>query len=272
MFELGFVNRVASYFPMLKRELRIAHLPYTPTQYVNKNIKITALYSFLFTALFFFVLQKANLSLFLLLPIFLILFLLLFEYYLLNIKAKIRKREREINKEVLFIGRYLLVKLYSGRPLLNALIETAQSSGIAAKYIKEIVDDIGTGSTIEDALNNAMIYSPSDKLRRVLFHVNNALQLGIDVTKPLESVLEEITKEEELEIKKYGKKLNTLVIFYMLAAVILPSLGVAMFIVISSFINFPIDLKAMLVFVFFIVVLQFVFITLFKSIRPMVNL
>ena len=98
------------------------------------------------------------------------------------------------------------------------------------------------------------------------------MQLGIDVTKPLESVLEEITREEELEINKYGKKLNTLVIFYMLAAVIVPSLGVAMFIVISSFINFPIGLKGLLAVVFFIVVLQFIFITLFKSIRPMVNL
>ena len=221
---------------------------------------------------FFFVLQKAKFSLLLLAPIFIILLILLFEYSLLKIKAKIRKRQREIDKEVIFVGRYLLVKLYSGRPLLNALIETAESRGIASKYIKEIVYDIDTGSTIEDALNNAMIYSPSEKLRKILFHVNNALQLGIDVTKPLESVLVEITKEEELEIKTYGKKLNTLVIFFMLAAVILPSLGMAMFIVISSFISFPIDLKTMLVFIFFIVVLQFIFITLFKSIRPMVNL
>ena len=188
------------------------------------------------------------------------------------IKSQIKKRQREIDREVLFVGRYLLVKLYSGRPLLNALIETASSRGIASKYIKEVVDDIDTGNTIEDALGNAMIYSPSDKLRRILFHINNALQLGIDVTKPLESVLEEIAREEELEIKKYGKKLNTLIIFYMLAAVILPSLGVAMFIVISSFINFPLSLWGLSVFVFFMVVLQFIFITLFKSIRPMVNL
>lgn len=257
---------------MLKSELRIAHLPYTPLQYVNKNIKVTALYASLSTILFFFMLQKAGLSFLLLIPIFVILFILFFEYSLLTVKAQIRKREREINKEVLFVGRYLLVKLYSGRPLLNALIETANSRGIAAKYIKEIVDDIGTGSTIENALNNAMVYSPSDKLRRILFHINNASQLGIDVTKPLESVLEEITKEQELEIKKYGKKLNTLVIFFMLTAVILPSLGTAIFIVISSFLNFPIDLKGLLIFIFFIVVLQFFFITLFKSIRPMVNL
>ena len=269
---MGFVNRIVSLFPALKNELRIAHLPYTPMQYVNKNLKATALYAFAFTVLFFFVLQKAGLTLLLLAPIFIILFILIFGYSLINVKAKIRQREREINKEVTFVGRYLLVKLYSGRPLLNALIETASSRGIASKYIKEIVDDIDTGNTIEEALNNAMIYSPSDKLRRILFHVNNALQLGIDVTKPLESVLEEITREEELEIKKYGKKLNTMVIFYMLAAIILPSLGVAMLIVVSSFISFPLTLNVLLIIIFFIVVLQFIFITLFKSIRPMVNL
>ena len=247
-------------------------MSYTPIQYVNKSLKISALYSLLFAALFFFVLKKAKLSPFLLVLIFPILFIFLFEYSLLSIRAKIRKREREVNKEVLFVGRYLLVKLYSGRPLLNALIETAEGRGIASKYIKEIVDDIGTGSTIEDALNSAMIYSPSDKLRRILFHVNNALQLGIDVTKPLESVLDEITREEELEIRKYGKKLNTLVIFYMLGAVILPSLGVALFIVVSSFVNLSIGLNDLLIFILFLVILQFIFITLFKSIRPMVNL
>ena len=272
MFEIGFANRIASFFPTLKSELRTAHLPYSPIQYVNKSLKTASMYVFLFTVLFFFVLKKAKLSYFLLIPIFVILFILFFEYSLILVKAKIRKREHEINKEVLFVGRYLLVKLYSGRPLLNALIETSGSRGIASKYIKEIVDDIDTGNTIENALNNAMIYSPSDKLRRILFHINNALQLGIDVTKPLESVLGEIAREEELEIKKYGKKLNTLVIFYMLGAVIVPSLGVALFVVISSFVSIQIDLKGLLIFTFFIVVLEFIFITLFKSIRPMVNL
>ena len=272
MFEISFANRVSSHFPLLKRDLRIAHLPYSPTQFVSKNLKASALYAFLFTILFFFVIKKAGLSYFMLVPVFVVFLALIFEYSLLGIKAKIKHREHEIDKEVLFVGRYMLVKLYSGRPLLNALIETAKSRGITAKYIKEIVDDISTGSTIEDALNNAMIYSPSEKLRKILFHVNNALQLGIDVTNPLESVLEEITKEEELEIKKYGKKLNTLVIFYMLIAVILPSLGVAIFIVISSFVNFPITLNGLLVIVLFIMILEFIFIALFRSLRPMVNL
>ncbi len=257
---------------MLKNELRIAHLPYTPLEYISRNLKTTALYSILFTVVFFFVLNKAELPLVLLLPIFMILFILLFEYSLLSVKARIKKREREIDKEVLFIGRFLLVKLYSGRPLLNALIETSTIKGIASKYMKEIVDDIGTGNTIENALKGSIAYCPSDNLRKILFHINNALQLGIDVTKPLESVLGEITKDEEIEIKKYGKKLNTLVIFYMIAAIILPSLGTAMFIVISSLLNFTIGANELIIFVFFIVVLQFIFITLFRSIRPKVVL
>lgn len=270
--KISFANRIASFFPTLKSDLRTAHLPYSPLQYINKNIKTAVLYTVFLTFLSFFLLQKALIPVYMLIPIFLGLLVLTFEFSLLKIKSKIRSREREIDREVLFVGRYLLVKLYSGRPLLNALIETANSRGIAVKYIREIVDDINTGSTIENALNNAMVYSPSDKLRRVLFHVNNALKLGIDVTRPLESVLEEITKEQELEIKKYGKKLNTLVIFYMLAAVILPSLGVALFIVISSFVNVTVNLLTLLVFVLFIVMLEFLFITLFKTIRPTVNL
>ena len=272
MTEISFANRIALFFPALKRDLRIAHLPYTPVEYVSKNIKTTLVFASFFTFLFFFVLQKAQKPVLLLMPIFLVSCILIFEFSIISIRSKIKKREHEIDKEVLFVGRYLLVKLYSGRPLLNAIIETANSRGLAAKYMKEVVEDINTGSTIENALNSAMIYSPSEKLRKVLFHVNNALQLGIDVTKPLESVLEEITKEEEIEIKKYGKTLNTLVIFYMLGAVILPSLGAAIFIVISSFVSLPIKFEGLLVFVFFLVVLEIIFLTLFKSSRPMVNL
>lgn len=272
MFKIAFVNRIALFFPGLKRDLRMAHVHYSPIEYVGKSLKTTFILAPAFTVLFFFVLKKAELSLFFLPPAFVIIFIFILNFSIISIKSKIRKRQKEIDMEVLFVGRYLLVKLYSGRPLLNALIETSESRGIAAKYIKEIVDDIDTGSTIEDALRNAMIYSPSEKLRKILFHINNALKLGIDVTGPLESVLEEITKEDSLEIKKYGKKLNTLVIFYMLGAVIMPSLGVSIFVVISSFISFPLGLNGLLLIIFFIVIIEFIFIALFRSIRPVVNL
>ena len=117
-----------------------------------------------------------------------------------------------------------------------------------------------------------MIYSPSERFKKILFHLNNALKLGIDVTKPLKSVLGEIRNEQEIEIKRYGKKLNTIVIFYMLAAVVIPSIGMTLFIVIASFINFNVGFNQFLSVIAFIVIIQLSFISIFKAVRPAVNL
>jgi len=264
-------NRLLTRFPKLKSQLRIAHAKESPEEFIRKSIKNSLIYAFLFTVVFFFVLDKAKMPLFLLAPIFAVLAFLLFHYSFIGIKGKIKKREREIDREVLFAGRYLLVKLYSGRPLLNALIDTSQSYGVGSRYFKEIVDEINTGTTIEDALDNAVKYSSSSKFSKILFQISNALKLGIDVTVPLESVLEDITNEQEVEIKKYGKKLNSVVIFYLLFAVVMPSLGMTMFIIISSFLSIHISLPIFGVIVFFLACIQIVFIALFKSMRPTVN-
>jgi len=156
--------------------------------------------------------------------------------------------------------------------LIIALEDTTKSYGVASKYIKEIIDDVDTGNSIEDALQKAMVYSPSEKFRKILFHVNNALKLGIDVTKPLSSVLDEIAKEQEIEIKRYGKKLNTLIIFYMLVAIVIPSIGMTLFIIISSFINFTLGLSHFLLAVSFLILMEVFFISIFKSVRPSVNM
>ena len=98
------------------------------------------------------------------------------------------------------------------------------------------------------------------------------MRLGIDVSKPLSAVLDEITKEQEIEIERYGKKLNTIVIFYMLAAVVIPSIGMTLFIVLSSFINFTVSINHFLVVMLFMIIIQFLFVSVFKTIRPTVNL
>jgi pilus assembly protein TadC len=266
------VQRISSFYPDLKKNMRIAHIKKTPYEFVYDNLKFSMPFSFGLTILFFFISDKLGVPGFFLPFVFIAIFVLVFNFAFLKIKAKIIKRQKEIDKEVLFAGRYLLIKLYSGKPLLNALIDTTKSYGVASKYIKEIVDDIDTGSSIEKALENAMRYSPSEKFRKILFHVNNALRLGIDVTKPLRSVLDEIIKEQELEITGYGKKLNTIVIFYMISAIVIPSIGMTLFIILSSFINFAVTFNHFLLVIFFIMIMEFLFIALFKTIRPAVNL
>lgn len=267
-----YIHFLKHLYPFIKKELRIAHVNKSPREFIRKSMVNTLINAFLFTGLSFFVLDKANLSFFLMVPIFFLFLFLFFNFNLVKLKAAIKKREREINKEVLFIGRYLLIKLYSGRPLLNAMIETAKAKGIKTRSISEIVDEVNMGTSVERALDNALNYAPSDKFKRILFHVNNALKLGIDVTGPLEGVINEIAIEQENEIKRYGKKVNTLVIFYMLVAIVVPSIGMVMFIILSGFLNILIGLREFAIVIFFIAVIQLFFISLFKSIRPMVNL
>ena len=266
------VQRISSLFPDLKKQIRIAHEKITPQEFIYNSLKFSFPFSLGITILLFFIMDKAGINLGLLIPSFIIIFFLTFKFSFLKLKAKIIKRQKEIDREVLFAGQYLLIKLHAGKPLLNALIDTSNSYGVASKYIKEIVNDIDTGSSLEIALQNAMTYSPSEKFRKILFHINNALKLGIDVTIPLKASLDDITKEQGIEIERYGKKLNTVVIFYMIVAIILPSIGMTLFIVLSSFINFTISTNHFIVIIAFVMLIQLMFISVFKSVRPTVHL
>jgi flagellar protein FlaJ len=235
-------------------------------------VQLAAMLTLCSLILLFFIFEVAGISLFwmlLLLPCFAVGFF----FFLLNSpKASIAKRQRELDQEVLFAGRFLLVKVHSGRPLLNALIEGSQSYGVASKYFKEIVEDINLGTPIEKALDNAVKYSPSDKFRRILFQVNTALKVGIDVSIPLTNVIEEITAEQLTEIQRYGKKLNSLALFYMLLAIVLPSIGMAIFVVVGGLLGLPIDRDIFMVVIGVLVLVQLIFISIFKTSRLSVNL
>jgi pilus assembly protein TadC len=132
--------------------------------------------------------------------------------------------------------------------------------------------DIDLGTPLEEALDKATDDCPSKKMRKVLFQINNALRIGIDVTQNLEAVLEEIANEQLVEIQRYGKKLNSLTLFYMLIAVVAPSLGLTMFMVIAGLVSLDVGPSTFFVFAFFLVLVEFMFLSLFKSIRPNVNI
>jgi len=225
-----------------------------------------------FSVLAFFMLDKFKVSLLLLFPLFCLFFLISFIFMLHVPKGVIRKREREINKEALFAGRYLLVKIQSGIPLFNALIDASKGYGVAAKYFKEIVDDINIGVPIEDALERAREFNCSEKFKLILSELVTSLKTGADIVPSLKEVLIQITDDQILEIKAYNKKLNAIMMMYLIIAAVMPSLGMTMFTVISGFVSFRITPMFIFLVVFFLCIIQFTFLSIFKSVRPMVNL
>ncbi len=266
------IHQIATMFPWVKEDLRKAHMKVRPDIFIKKIVQLALMVAAGTIILFFFIFELADISLSFLFPIVPFCFIGIFFFLLMSPKNAINKRRRELDQEVLFAGRFLLVKVNAGRPLLNALIEGSQSYGVASKYFKEIVDDINLGTPIEKALDNAVKYSPSDKFRKILFQVNTALKVGIDISIPLTNVIEEITNEQLTEIRRYGKKLNSLALFYMLLAIVLPSIGMAVFVVVGGLLGLPIQQNIFMVVIGILVLMQLIFISVFKTSRLSVNL
>jgi pilus assembly protein TadC len=101
--------------------------------------------------------------------------------------------------------------------------------------------------------------------------IANALSSGADVGDSLESVLDQISKEQLISLKEYSQKLTPIVMFYMLFGIIVPSLGIVLATVVFSAVSggsFGFS-SGLLVIVFLLITLiQFLFLGFIEASRP----
>jgi archaeal flagellar protein FlaJ len=196
---------------------------------------------------------------------------ILFFYFFNIITVKIHKLEREINKEIIFAGRFLIIELESGVPLYNAMQNIGKSYKVVGAYFREIIDKVNIGTPFLEAINEAVELVPSDSLRKILWQMANSLQTGSDVTRPLKNVMDTLIREQQIDVAEYGRKLNPLAMFYMLIAIIIPSLGITLITIISIFVGLRLNLTILLSIVGLLGFVQFMFITIISSSRPPVE-
>ncbi|MFT4309993.1 MAG: type II secretion system F family protein [Candidatus Woesearchaeota archaeon] len=183
----------------------------------------------------------------------------------------IKKRRQKIDKDLLFAGQYMLVKLESGLPLFNTLIHASREYNETGFFFREIVQDINTGTPIEQALTKARDYCPSPNMKRILSEIVTSLRTGADVTDTLKNSIKEISRALLLEVKAYGKKLNSLMMFYMIVGTVLPSIGVSLVIIFFSFAGIIMDTSLLIITAFLLAVMQLFFIAVVNNSRPTVN-
>jgi len=266
------VDWVVNAFPKLKNQLRTANIKESPHGFIKKRMQFALVAALGISVLLFFMLSTAGKNLIVIVPGFFIAFILLFVFLTNGPKVIIKKRERDINKEVLFAGRYLLVKLESGTPLFNALIDASSSYGICSKYFREIVDNVNLGIPIEKAIENAREFNASSYFKLVLSELLTTLKTGADVSDSLRIVLKDITTRQLIEIKAYSKKLNAFMMMYLMVATVMPSLGMTILFVVGGFMGLNINFTLILLSLFLLALIQIIFINLIKGIRPAVNL
>jgi hypothetical protein len=60
---------------------------------------------------------------------------------------------------------------------------------------------------------------------------------GAQINSVISQVITSLTREQVIQIEKYGGQLSPLAMFYMIVAVIMPALGITFLVVLASFIG-----------------------------------
>jgi archaeal flagellar protein FlaJ len=257
---------IAKKIPGLRLKLRQAGILQEPEDYVKNTVGTCIMLSIgIFFIFFFFTLSIWSI---LVIPFSLP---MLFTYFIKFVDVKIEKIKKKIDEEIIFAGRFLIIGLESGVPIDKIFEDMEKNYEYVGYYFGEILNKVYLGTNMEDAVSETLNYSPSPNLRRILWQVMNSLKTGTEVSSALNSVIEQIIREQAIAVQEYGKKLSPLAMFYMTISIIVPSLGITMLVILATFIGLKVTLPILIVLAILIAFVQFMFLSLIKSSRPSIS-
>lgn len=258
---------VAKHIPELKLKLAQARMSDSPEHYVKKT-SFTALLLGVAISFILFAFTKDP-WMFVAFPLF---YVIAFWYFLHYADAKITRIQREVSKEIVFAGRFLIIELESGVPVYQAFNNVAKNYETIGMYFSEVIQRVDLGTSMEEALNEAVQVSPSNDMRRIFWQVLNSMKTGSEVAPALNNVFDQIVREQQIAVKEYGRKLNPIAMFYMMMAIIVPSLGTIMVIVLSTFIGFEMNALFFGILIGMSLIVQFMFLAIIRTQRPPVDI
>jgi flagellar protein FlaJ len=184
-------------------------------------------------------------------------------------KIQIKKKIRDLEQNLIFGLRTITIQIRSGVSLFNALSLVADGKyGALSSEFRKTIDEINTGMPEEDALQRSAMRNPSLFYRRAVWQIVNGMKAGADITKVLSELVHSMTKEQVLQIKKYGAALRLLSLIYMMLGVIIPALGLTFMIILSTFPQIPVTPELLWGFLGFLIIAQVMFVGFVKSKRP----
>jgi archaeal flagellar protein FlaJ len=257
---------IARKIPGLQLKLRQAGLYDEPEHYVQRIFFTSFMLSFGLALVVFTFLS--SLTAFLFIPIF---FPMLFLYFVKYVDLKIDKISKRIDQEIVFAGRFIIIEIESGVPIYKVFEEVEKNYDVIGFYFGEIVDRVYLGTSMEDAINETLLITPSANLRRLLWQVLNSMKTGTDVGPSLNSVIDQIVREQDISVKEYGKKLSPIAMFYMMVSIIIPSLGITMLVILATFMGLKITMPFFIVLACMIGFVQFIFLSIIRSARPAIS-
>lgn len=181
------------------------------------------------------------------------------------------RKVRSLERNLLPAMQDMLIQLNSGVPLFNILGNIAASEyGEVSKEFSWAVKEINTGRLQTEVLEELSSNNPSTLFRRAIWQIVNGTKSGSDMAGVINDIIERLAEQQLIQIQEYGGHLSPLAMFYMLIAVIVPSLSITFIMILSSFISLGESVTKMILWGVFVlgIFLQIMFIGIIKSRRP----
>ena len=191
-------------------------------------------------------------------------------YSIFYLKLEMMRKIKFLEKDLLFAIRYLYIKVKSGVPLYDAMVGVAYGNfGEVSKEFKKTIREISAGIDEITALGNMALRNPSLYFRRVVWQITNNLRAGAEVSDILENIMSSLVREHKILVRKYGSELNPIILMYMMFTVVIPSLGITVIVVMSSFSGLAVPIYLFYLIPIAVFVLQLFFISIIKNKRPL---
>ena len=182
---------------------------------------------------------------------------------------KVKEQGKAVENDILFAARDMIVSMRSGLPLFNAMATVSVGYGSASREFERIIDRVQLGMPMEQAIEEVSSKSQSPTFKRLMLQASTSIKVGSDVVSAIQEVINDVSQERIIELRRYGQRLNAIAMFYMLFGVIFPSMGLAVASIMSTFISFfPINNNTLILAALGIAMLQFVFLKMVTSSRP----
>ena len=193
-------------------------------------------------------------------------------FYFLNYpKLRAGKRKRLIDEKVTFAVREIMIKVGSGVPIFNALLDVANGDyGMISTEFAYTVQEIESGVPQDKALEHLSARVPSQALKRAIDILINAIKSGSDVHGTLVLINDMLIQKQQSDMKSYAGELTPMSMGYMMVSVVLPSLGMSVFVILGSLAKINIVALIYLIPVI-LVVFQVFFMGMVSSRRPAIG-
>jgi len=265
-------DKMLKMFPNLEKDVKRAEIGLDGREYLS-IVLFTAFFMFFFsfTMIFFVSLMATSVQtgLGLGLLVGMVLFAVTVLYLKNYPKLIVKKRIISIERSLLYALRHMYIQIKAGVSIYDSIVSVSLGNyGRISEEFKEIVKETNSGIPTDVALENSAAKNPSIFYSRTIWQISNGIKAGSDIAGILKNVIENISAQQRIMMRRYGAQLNPLTLVYMMVGIIMPSLGVTFLIILSSFSGIAISETMFWGILGMLTVFQFMFLGIIKSKRP----